>query len=56
VKILVNGQTAKPFNIKTYPSESGNLEQVDHLKEMSRLKHGRDRQEVEEEILKRLRM
>ena len=56
VKILVNGQTAKPFNIKTLPPEGGDMGLVDKLKELSRLKYGRDRQEVEEEILKRLRI
>lgn len=56
VKILVNGQTTKPFNIKTLPPEGGDMALVDKLKELSRLKYGRDRQEVEEEILKRLRI
>ncbi len=54
-KILVNGQTTKPFNIKTLPPEQGDMGLVDKIKELSRLKYGRDRQEVEEEVLKRLR-
>ncbi|MEK7555474.1 MAG: type IV secretory system conjugative DNA transfer family protein [Patescibacteria group bacterium] len=54
-KLLINGQTSKPFNIKTLPSEIGQEETADKLKELSCLKYGRDRQEVEEEILKRLR-
>ena len=56
VKILVNGQTTKPFNIKTLSPEGGDMGLVDKLKELSRLKYGRDRQEVEEEIFKRLRI
>jgi len=55
VKILINGETSKPFNIQTLPSERGNGEMAGKIKEMSRSKYGRDRQEVEEEILKRLR-
>jgi len=55
VKILINGETSKPFNIRTLPSERGNGEMAGKIKEMSRSKYGRDRQEVEEEILKRLR-
>ncbi len=54
-KILINGQTSKPFNIRTVAPEAGNLETGERLKEMSRQKYGRDRQEVEDEILKRLR-
>ncbi|MFA5099056.1 MAG: type IV secretion system DNA-binding domain-containing protein [Candidatus Paceibacterota bacterium] len=54
-KILINGQTSKPFNIRTVAPEAGNIETGEHLKEMSRQKYGRDRQEVEDEILKRLR-
>ncbi len=55
VKILVNGETTKPFNIQTIPMEKGNRELVDRLKERSREKYGTDRQEVEEAIYKRLR-
>ncbi len=55
VKILVNGETAKPFNIKTMPGQAGNYELVDKLKEYSRAKYGMDRQTIEEEIYKRLR-
>ena len=54
-KILIDGQTAKPFNIKTLLSEKGREETADKIKELSRSKYGRDRNEVEEEIIKRLR-
>lgn len=54
-KILIHGQTAKPFNIKIIPPEQGDKEQAEEIKRISRLKYGRDKQEVEEEILKRLR-
>ena len=55
VKTLINGQTAKPFNIKIDPPARGNEELSEQIKETSRQKYGRDRQEVEAEILHRLR-
>ncbi len=56
-KILVNGQTSKPFNLKvgTQSWAPGNADLVPKLKEYSRLKYGMDRQQIEEEIYKRLR-
>lgn len=54
-KLLINGQTSKPFNVKINFPPKGDDESARKLKEYSRLKYGRDRQEVEEEILKRLR-
>ncbi|MDP3015089.1 MAG: type IV secretion system DNA-binding domain-containing protein [bacterium] len=39
-KILINGQTSKPFNIKTLLPEKGNKEIGDKIKELSRLKYG----------------
>lgn len=55
VKILVNGQTVKPFNIQTLLLERGDRDLVDRLKERSRQKYGADRQETEDSIFKRLR-
>ena len=54
-KILIQGQTSKPFNIRTIAPEAGNREIGEKIKELSKLKYGRDQQEVESEILKRLR-
>ncbi|MEK7193659.1 MAG: DUF87 domain-containing protein [Patescibacteria group bacterium] len=54
-KILVNGETTKPFNIKTVMSKPGSGELRNMLKEYSRMKYGADRQEVEDQIYKRLR-
>ncbi len=54
-KILVNGETTKPFNMQTVPPENGNRELIDQLKERSRQKYGADRQETEDSIFKRLR-
>ncbi|HUZ93233.1 MAG TPA: DUF87 domain-containing protein [Candidatus Paceibacterota bacterium] len=56
-KILINGETSRPFNIKigTTSWNSGNKELAEKLKEYSRQKYGQDRHVIEEEIYKRLR-
>ncbi|MDR3519665.1 MAG: type IV secretion system DNA-binding domain-containing protein [Candidatus Pacebacteria bacterium] len=54
VNMLVNGQPTKPFNIKTLPPEKGSsMDVVDSLKQLSYEKYGRDREEVEAEIMAR---
>lgn len=55
LSMLINGQPTKPFNIATFAPPSGNMEIVDKLKELSYLKFGRDRAEVEEEIMNKYR-
>ncbi len=53
MSMLVNGQPTKPFNIKTLAPKEGNKEIVDSLKQLSYMKYGRDREEVEKEIMVR---
>lgn len=53
VNMLVKGQPTKPFNLKTLAPEPGNMGIVDALKELSYIKYGRDREEVEAEIMSR---
>lgn len=53
LKLLITGQTSKPFNIKTIPPEKGSPEMSDYIKELSRRKYSRPREEVENEIIKR---
>ena len=53
VSMLVNGQPTKPFNLKTFAPQKGNPDIVDNLKELSYAKYGRDRAEVEAEIMGR---
>ena len=53
MSMLVNGQPVKPFNLRTMDAEKGNMEIVDSLKELSYVKYGRDRAEVEAEIMAR---
>ncbi len=50
VRLLINNQTAKPFNIQTNKEKAGRLEVGQAIKEISRLKYGRPREEVEDEI------
>jgi len=55
VSMLVNGQPVKPFNMKTMAPVEGNLEIVEKIKQLSYLKYGRLREEVEEEIMDKYR-
>ncbi|MBI4458031.1 type IV secretion system DNA-binding domain-containing protein [Candidatus Uhrbacteria bacterium] len=52
-KILIDNTASRPFNMSMYPPAKGNLELVDAVKQLSRLKFGRDRSIVEQEILER---
>ncbi len=53
LKILVNGTPEKPFNVKTLASPKGDSGIVDSLRELSYLRFGRDREEVEADIMRR---
>jgi len=53
VKMLVDGTPTKPFNLATFPPPEGMDAIVPKIKELSYLKFGRDRAEVEEEIMAR---
>lgn len=55
VKILVNGETAPSFNIKTLPSPNGDRTRSDSVKNISHTRYGQDRRAVEMDILNRLR-
>ena len=57
VKMLVNGQPVKPFSMRSHYSLTprGNMEVVQKIKELSYLKFGRPREEVEEEIMDKYR-
>ncbi len=54
-KLLINGQTTKPFNIRTLPSPKGNSAVAAQIQKLSRATYGRNRQEVEAAVLQRLR-
>lgn len=51
ISMLVDGVPAKPFNIRTPDLPQGNQQIIESLKELSFLKYGRPRDEVEKEIL-----
>jgi hypothetical protein len=52
VQMIVNGSPSeKPFNIVTADNPKTSFETVDKIKQLSYLKYGRDRAEVEEELL-----
>lgn len=53
VKLLIRGATSSPFSMKTYPPEKGNREVYETVKEISRAKYGRPREEIEGEIIKK---
>jgi hypothetical protein len=54
VNMLVNGTPVKPFSMTshwTLLKEKGNPDMVESLKQLSYLKYGRDREEIEAEIM-----
>lgn len=55
LKLLISGQTSLPFNIQTLPPKSGNPELAAQIKKLSGLKYGRPKDEIEEEIYKRIK-
>ncbi len=56
IKLLVDNEPTKPFNMSTYPPTRGNKELAEAIRELSRLKYGRDRRIVETEILERTKL
>ncbi|EKD58597.1 MAG: hypothetical protein ACD_56C00091G0002 [uncultured bacterium] len=54
-RVLVNGELSKPFNVNFFPPTRGNQEAANYLKELSRLKYGRDANIVNREIMERAR-
>ena len=55
-KILINNLLSKPFNISFYPPTKGDQEIANALKELSRLKYGRDKDIVNREIMERTKL
>jgi len=55
LRLLINGETSKPFNILTYPPSQGDPEIAQLVKEFSRMKYGRDRAMVETELYNRIK-
>ncbi len=55
-KLLISNELTKPFNMKTYPPTKGSVEISQALKELSRLKYGRDKEIVNREIMERIKL
>ncbi|MFC1721368.1 type IV secretory system conjugative DNA transfer family protein, partial [Patescibacteria group bacterium] len=55
-KIIVDNKPTKPFNMKLPPMvENANPKQAEIIKQISRLKYGKERSVIEEEIMRRFR-
>lgn len=53
LRLLANGQPVKPFNIETNAFPKGDSALAQQIKDLSYQKYGRDRTEVEAEIMKK---
>ncbi len=55
VKMLIEGASVPPFSIKTFLKPKNDYDIIAKVKEVSRLKYGTNRQEIEQKIISRLR-
>lgn len=53
VKLLINGTTALPFSMRTIAGKQSNSQLAEKAKEYSRLAFGRDRIDVEKEVMEK---
>ncbi|MFA5995078.1 MAG: type IV secretion system DNA-binding domain-containing protein [Patescibacteria group bacterium] len=53
IKLLIDNTTCRPFNMRTVMPPAGNVKLAEQIKQLSRLKHGRDRAIVEAEVIER---
>jgi type IV secretory pathway TraG/TraD family ATPase VirD4 len=53
--ILVDGEPVKPFSARAVAPTEGNPDQVEKLKQLSYLKYGRPREEVEAEVKEKIK-
>ena len=56
IRILIDNAPTKPFNMATFAPPRGSAEIATAIKELSRLKYGRDRAQVSAEILERSKL
>jgi hypothetical protein len=54
IKLLIDNGNPPAFNFNPIKPERGNLELAEAIKQLSRLKYGRDRQIVENEVMQRI--
>jgi len=53
VKMMINGKTSTPFKMQLMPFHQGNKNIVEPIKKISKLKYGKSKQVVEQEISQR---
>ncbi len=53
LRLLIKGETSRPFNIETYPPAKGDENVKDSVKKLSSIKYGKSLSEVESEINQR---
>ncbi len=56
IRLLIKNAPSKPFTLKTLPPQKGDPAMGEMVKQLSRLKYGRDRSLVNAEILKRTKL
>lgn len=53
LKMMINNKTSTPFKMNTLPPNKGKPEIVGAIKKISKLKYGRPKAEVEQDIMQR---
>lgn len=56
VKMLINGEPKKPFDVVALPTEKGDASRIAAMKELSYMTYGRDAEEVSQEIFKKYQL
>jgi hypothetical protein len=57
VKLMIKGAASRPFNMETYPKPEGaDRQSAEMIRNLSRLKFGKPRSEVQDEILERTQL
>ncbi|MBX4187528.1 MAG: type IV secretion system DNA-binding domain-containing protein [Candidatus Doudnabacteria bacterium] len=57
IKLMIDGTASRPFNMQTYPKpKEANSEIAKIIKNLSNLKYGKPRSEIESEILERTKL
>ncbi len=55
-RMMIDGSVSTPFRLKAVRPQEGNKDAVPYIKQLSRLKYGKPKKEVESEILKRSKL
>lgn len=56
IKLLIDNTACRPFNMRTVLPPPGNVKLAEQIRQLSRLKYGRDRAIVEAEVIERGRL